>query len=193
MELVRTSECKQGTHVKGGWVEDNKGDVVRSHFVAKQVAYDQRDDVSQATPALLIFRLLLSTAVSIAPIFCGSAVVLSVWDTSVAFFHAVMDELVYVGPPRDMVPPGWYWKLRKSMYGTRRASRLWADYVRRVMEDDGSETIAVFSVVFVRYIVAVCGVRNASAPRRAAGAKREHRSWYVAESGEALEPAAGMD
>ena len=49
---------------------------------------------------------------------------------------------------------------RKSMYGTRRASR-WADNVRRVMEDDGSETIAVFSMVFVnrskRYIVVVWG------------------------------------
>ena len=144
VELVKTSECKQGIHVKGGWVEDNKGDIVRSRFVSKQVAPDQRDDVSQTTPALLIFRLLLSIAVSIAPIFCGSAVVLSVWDISVAFFHAVMDELVYVHPPRDMVPPGWCWKLRKSMYGTRRASRLWPDYVRRLMEDDGSETIAVF-------------------------------------------------
>ena len=45
------------------------------------------------------------------------------------------------------------------MYGTRRASRLSTDYVRRVMEDVGSETIAVFSMVFVnrseRYIVAV--------------------------------------
>ena len=36
VELVRTSECKQGTHVKGGWVKDNKGDIVRSRFVAKQ-------------------------------------------------------------------------------------------------------------------------------------------------------------
>ena len=96
MELVKTSECKQGAHVKGGLVEDNKGDIVRSRFVAKQVAYDQRDDVSQTTPALLIFRLLLSIAVSIAPIFCGSAVVLSICDTSVAFLHAVMDELVCV-------------------------------------------------------------------------------------------------
>ena len=76
-----------------------------------------------------------------------------------AFFHAVMDELVSVHPPLDMVPPGWCWKLRKSMYGTRRAGRLWADYVKRVMEDDGSETIGVFSMVFLnrskRYIVAV--------------------------------------
>ena len=45
------------------------------------------------------------------------------------------------------------------MYGTRRASCLWADYVRRVVEDDGSDMIAVFSMIFVnhskRYIVAV--------------------------------------
>ena len=105
VELVKTSECKHGTHVKGGWVEDNKGDIVRSCFLAKQVAFDQRDDVSQTTLALLIFRLLLSIAVSIAPIFCGSAVVLSVWDISVAFFHAVMDELVSVHPLRGMVRP----------------------------------------------------------------------------------------
>ena len=78
VELVKTNDCKQGAHVKGGWVEDNKGDIVRSRFVAKQVACNQRDNVSQSTLALLIFRVLLSIAVSIAPIFCGSAVVLSV-------------------------------------------------------------------------------------------------------------------
>ena len=65
VELLTTSECKQETHVKGGWVENNKGDIVRSRFVAKQVAYDQRDDVSQTTPALLIFRLLLHRADSL--------------------------------------------------------------------------------------------------------------------------------
>ena len=87
VELVKTSESKQGAHVTGS-VEDNKGDIVRFRL-AKQVACHQRDDVSQSTPALLTFRLLLSIAVSIAPIFCGSAVVLSIWDNSVAFFHAV--------------------------------------------------------------------------------------------------------
>ena len=125
-----------------------------------------------------------------------------------AFFHAMMDELVHVHPPRDMVPPGWCWKLRKSMYGTRRASRLWADYV--MMEDDGSETIAVFSMVFVnrskRHIVAVWGAttllslwRPQCSRTSAAGAEprvqahREHRSRRAPEGGEALEPAAGMD
>ena len=81
--------------MKGDFVDDNKGDIVRSRFVAKQVAYDPTDDVSQSTPALLVFRLLLSIAASDASIFGGSPVVLSVWDISVAFFHAVMDELVF--------------------------------------------------------------------------------------------------
>ena len=79
------------------------------------------------------------------------------------------------------------------------------------MEDDGSETIAVFSMVFVnrskRYIVAVWGddfaftVAFEMLPHLTellernirVQAHREHRSWYVAESGEALEPAVGMD
>ncbi len=39
VELVRTAEAVGGSHVKGGWVEDWKGDIVRSRFVAKQVAY----------------------------------------------------------------------------------------------------------------------------------------------------------
>ena len=48
VELVKMSECKQGgAHVKGDFVDDNKGDIVRSRFVAKQVAYDPRDDVSR--------------------------------------------------------------------------------------------------------------------------------------------------
>ena len=81
VELVRTSECKQGgAHVKGDFVDDNKGDIVRSCFVAKQVAYDPRDDVSQSTSALPVFRQLLSIAVSDALVFGGSPVVLSVWD-----------------------------------------------------------------------------------------------------------------
>ena len=112
VDLVKMSECKQGgAHVKGDFVDDNKGDIVRSRFAATQVAYDPRDDVSQSTPALLVFRLLLSIAASAASIFGGSPVVLSVWDISVAFFCAVMDELVYVHPPRNLVPPGWCWKL----------------------------------------------------------------------------------
>ena len=50
---------------------------------------------------------------------------------------------------------------KEFAWDERRASRLWADYVRRVLEDDGSETIVVFCMVSVngskRYIVGVWG------------------------------------
>ena len=49
-EDVLKSEAVGGVHVKGDWVEDCKGDVVRSRFVVKQIAYDYRDDVSHLTP-----------------------------------------------------------------------------------------------------------------------------------------------
>ena len=67
-EDVLNSEAVGGVHVKGDWVEDNKGDVVRSRFVVKQIAYDYRDDVSQSTPALLVFRMMLAFASSKCPL-----------------------------------------------------------------------------------------------------------------------------
>ena len=92
-----------------------------------------------------------------------------------------------------------------------RASRLWADDVKRVMEDDGSETIVVFSMVVVnrskRYIVAVWGddfaftVASEMLPHFTellernfeCRPHREHRSRHAAASGEALDPTAGLD
>ena len=65
---VLNSEAVGGVHVKGDWVEDNKGDVVRSSFVVKQIAYDYRDDVSQSTPALLALRMMLAFASSKCPL-----------------------------------------------------------------------------------------------------------------------------
>ncbi len=63
-EDVLNSEAVGGVHLKGDWVEDNKGDVARSRFVVKQIAYDYRDAVSQSTPALLVFRMMLAIASS---------------------------------------------------------------------------------------------------------------------------------
>ena len=110
----------KGKHVKGGWVEDYKPFTdVRSRLVAKQIAHGSRDDVTQSAPALLIFRLLLALACSG---LAGLEACFAVFHISVAFFHAKMDELVLVHPPRDKVPEGFCWRLRRTMYGTRRAS-----------------------------------------------------------------------
>ena len=133
-EDASTSDARGGVHVKGDWVEDNKGDVVRSRFVVKQIAYDYRDDVSQSTPALLVFRMMLAFASPKCPLLkTGSNFFIAIWDISVAFMHATIDELSVEHPPKELVQPCFCWKLKSAMNGTRRASRQWADKVTEVL------------------------------------------------------------
>ena len=137
-------------HVKGDWAEDNWGDVVRSRFVVKQIAYDYRDDVSQSTPALLVFRMMLALASSMCPLLkTGSNLYIAIWDISVAFRHATIDELIFVHPPKDLVPPGFCWRPKRAMNGTRRASRQWADTVAEVL--GGIEVVRRRSLSWVSY------------------------------------------
>jgi hypothetical protein len=160
-EVPNGSARSEGKHVQGGWVEDyKKFPDVRSRFVAKQIAYGQREDVTQSTPALMVFRLLLALA---ACGFVGAEACFAVFDISVAFLHSVMDEVVFVHPPKGdgLVRPGFCWRLRKAMYGTRRASRLWADKVKLVLEKAGCTTLRTMSMVFwhpvLRFVLAVWG------------------------------------
>ena len=108
----------------------------------------------------LIFILLLALAVSG---FVGSGACFAVFDIAVAFLHSRMDEDVFVHPPRadGLCKPGFCWKLRRAMNGTRRASRLWADRVRHVLEETGFTTLRVMSLVFwhtvLRVLLAVWG------------------------------------
>lgn len=71
----------------------------------------------QSTPAILIFRLLLSFAASCCQLFADKTVLFGVWDISVTYCHLAMDELVFAHPPSDLVQAGWCWKLMKSVYG----------------------------------------------------------------------------
>ena len=92
VELVKFSDCKQGTYAEGSWIENSKGDNVRysidakqaAKYAAKQAAYDHGKEVRQTTTALLIFPLLFSIVISI---FCDSDII-----QSVTLFHALMGE-----------------------------------------------------------------------------------------------------
>ena len=93
VELVKFSDCKQGTCTEGIWIENSKGDIDRycigakqaAKHAAKQVAYDHGNEVRQTTIALLTFPLLVSIVISN---FCDSDMI-----QSVTLFHAVMGEL----------------------------------------------------------------------------------------------------
>ena len=60
-----------------------------------------------------------------------------------AFFHADMDELVYLKPPPGEEEPDVWWVLYKALYGAGSASRLLNDFALNVMRKDGAERIAV--------------------------------------------------
>jgi hypothetical protein len=148
-EDVLNREAVGVLRVKGDWVEDNRGDVVCSRFVVKQIARDYRDDVSQSTPALLVFRMMLAFTSSKCPLLnTGSNFFIAIWDISVAFMHATIDELIFVHPPKDLVQPGFCWKLKRAMNGTRRATRQWADTVTEVLVSSDSIASKVFAMVF---------------------------------------------
>ena len=67
-----------------------------------------------------------------------------IWDISVAFFHADIGsvEPIAVIPPAGLrMDPRHYWQLLKAMYGTRRASQLFQEYLARIFEENGLDLI----------------------------------------------------
>ena len=50
-------------------------------------------------------------------------------DVSTAFLHALMNEEVFVWPPKEFYPEGkCLWRLKKAMYGLRQAPKLWQEH-----------------------------------------------------------------
>ena len=94
--------------VRGKWVEDTKGDAVKSRFVATEVAYMAREDVHAGTPGLKAARLILSLA-------AARGHKIAIYDIVAAFIHAPMDELVVVYPPSGTLPAGKVFVLLKAL------------------------------------------------------------------------------
>ena len=88
----------------------------------------KREDVFAATPLIAAMRLILSRAAS-----RGHGRWL--WDVSVAFFQATIEEKVFVRPPKNMRKVKAIWILEKEMYGTKVASSRWPRLVRETLRD----------------------------------------------------------
>ena len=56
------------------------------------------------------------------------------WDVSVAFFHAAIEEEVFVRPPKNMRKDKTIWKILKATGGTQVASSRWQRLVRETLE-----------------------------------------------------------
>ena len=90
----------------------------------------KREDVFAATPLFAAMRFILSRAASRGRVRC-----LGWWDVSVAFFHATIEEEVFVRPPKNMRKDKTIWRHKKAMFGTQVASSRWQRLVRETLCD----------------------------------------------------------
>ena len=99
--------------------------VVRGCF--QNVEKSEEDNLFASTPSLVTMRLLLCMALA-------RNWGITMGDVSTAFLHALMNEEVFVWPPKEFYPEGnCLWRLKKAMYGLRQAPKLWQEHFAEVM------------------------------------------------------------
>ena len=99
--------------------------VVRGCF--QNVEKSEEDNLFASTPSLVTMRLLLCMALA-------RNWGITMGDVSTAFLHALMNEEVFVWPPKQFYPEGnCLWRLKKAMYGLRQAPKLWQEHFAEVM------------------------------------------------------------
>ena len=113
------------------WVDEWRGDVVRSRACVRQYKDEKRDDVFAATPETSFTRFVLSEAAS------HEDYAVLIADVSVAFMHARLDEEIVVKPPPGVVTSK-FWRLKAAVNGLQRSSQLWQEHsAAKVMKKKG--------------------------------------------------------
>ncbi|CAK0908291.1 unnamed protein product [Prorocentrum cordatum] len=111
--------------------------------------YDRLDTYT-ATPPLKFIKLMVSRAALIRrPDSNDWTRVLGLYDIVTAFWHAdlPLDEPITVIPPRGD-DPGMVWQMLKAMYGTRRASQLFLEFMAKVFDQCGYQVLKTSRQIF---------------------------------------------
>ena len=66
---------------------------------------------------------------------------MAVADISGAFLHAVLEKHFFVTPPAEYRKPGVVWKIKRYLYGDKRAPRGWHDHFEKTMLELGFERL----------------------------------------------------
>ena len=140
--------------VYGKWLDDVKGtpedpDAVRSRLVATQVNTYAREDVTQATPPIKAFRIVVSQAATKTNAKGQHDCLIAGHDSRVAFFHAKGSGRVVIIPPKGLAPPGIGWKCVKAWNGTREASKCWGNEDTDKLIKEGCKAVVVAPMMFV--------------------------------------------
>ena len=99
------------------WVEEYRGDEVRARLCVRQYKVEARDDVFSGTPDSWIARFQIRRCAA------DRDRAIAIIDISVAFMHADIEEHIIVKVPPGVTSKTGYWKLKKAVNGTRKASQ----------------------------------------------------------------------
>ena len=133
----------RGKKVRCQWLgemkEEANGSFVRSRLVAMEVAMAYDLIRSLALHLSKCVKIIISRATSIKNDRGRHTRVLALYDISVAFWHAqrLHDEPIAMYPPRGDEEAGYVWQMKRAMYGTRRASRLFQEHMKGVHKEAG--------------------------------------------------------
>ena len=123
-EEVQSSDVRSGTRILGSRIvlrEKHGG--VKARLCAQDFAHLQkRDDLYSPTPSVTALRLLLSLVSS-------------------AFLHAPMVIETFVRPPQVYAKQGVIWRLRKALYGMRRAPKLFFNLLHEILSELGMQSL----------------------------------------------------
>ena len=140
IDVVPRQQSRGKKAVRGKIIAHKKWDpvneiwIVRWRLVAMEFNNYERNDTFAGTPPVKMMRLLVSRSASICNRRGEHRRILAFYDACVAFFHASIDEELYLIPPRELCGLEECWLLKKALYGTRKASALWQGYVMEVFK-----------------------------------------------------------
>ena len=144
----------RGKKVGCRWLDETKegatGPFVRSRLVAMEVAHGVRFDAFAGTAPLKCIKIIISRAASIKNTRGGHPRLLALYDISVAFWHALLpeDEPIAMYPPCGEEEAAYMWQMKRAMYGTRRASRLFQEHMKGVLTEAGHAALKVCHQVY---------------------------------------------
>ena len=135
-ERVPIASARGSKKVRCQWLDEMTegadGPLVRSRLLAMEVAHGIRFDTFAGTAPLKRIQIIISRAASIDNKRGRHTRVLVLYDINVAFWQAQLphDEPLAMYPPHGEEEAGYMWHMKRAVYGTRRASRLFQEHMK---------------------------------------------------------------
>ena len=119
---------------------------MRSRLVAMEVAHGVRFDTFAGTAPLKCIKIIISRAASIKNVRGRHSRVLAFFDICVAFKHTQLPEDEPIANVEEEA--GYMWQMKRAMFGTRPATRLFQEHMKGVLKEAGYAALKVCHQVY---------------------------------------------